>query len=193
MLSRYFSEVSPNYKSTAALLPSRVALKLPSDASKCERFTYDYRNRLIKIEHSENYDQPSPTWTLVANYYYDGLNRRVKKVLQSGTDVLYLYDGWQCIEEREYDNPNWEARRQYVYGGMYIDEPCIFDKDNNNDGDCTDDPGTGSLRFFYGQNANYNVVAVMESDGDINETYKYDPYGECTVTVAAQHSASGNP
>ena len=58
----------------------------------------------------------------MVEYYYDGMNRRVKKDLATGTDVLYLYDGWRCIEERELDGETWEARRQYVYGGQYIDE-----------------------------------------------------------------------
>ena len=37
-------------------------------------------------------------------YLYDGLNRRIKKDLDTGTDVVYLYDGWRRIEEREDDS-----------------------------------------------------------------------------------------
>ncbi|HET6456058.1 MAG TPA: RHS repeat-associated core domain-containing protein, partial [Armatimonadota bacterium] len=117
----------------------------------------------------------------VVRYFYDGLNRRVKKDLTSGTDVIYLYDGWRCIEEREDDGGAWEARRQYVYGGTYIDEPLIFDKDTDGDGDCTD--AGGSSRFFYCQQANFNVVALAESDGDVVEKIKYDPYGEYTFIL----------
>ena len=29
-------------------------------------------------------------------YLYDKLNRRVKEDLDSSTDVVYLYDGWQA-------------------------------------------------------------------------------------------------
>ena len=49
-----------------------------------------------------------------AQYSYDGLNRRVKKDLATGTDVLYIYDGWRCIEERDWDDP-WRVGTEDVY------------------------------------------------------------------------------
>ena len=72
-------------------------------------FTYDYRNRLIKVEHTTPYDHETPTWNTVVQYFYDGLNLRVKKDLNSGNDTIYSYDGWQCIEERELVSGEWEA------------------------------------------------------------------------------------
>ena len=38
------------------------------------KYYYDYRNRLIKVEELQ-----SSTWTTVAEYKYDALNRRVVK------------------------------------------------------------------------------------------------------------------
>lgn len=134
----------------------------------------------------------------MVSYYYDGKNRRVKKDLTSGTDVLYINHGWQELEEREWDtngegteDDKWEPRRQYVYGPTYVDEVLIFDKDTDSDGDCTD--GEGSSRYFYAQQANWNVVAVTDSSGDTAERIKYDPYGEAAVAVQAGHSSTGNP
>lgn len=134
----------------------------------------------------------------MVSYYYDGKNRRVKKDLASGTDVLYINHGWQELEEREWDtngegteDDKWEPRRQYVYGPTYVDEVLIFDKDTDSDGDCTD--GEGSSRYFYAQQANWNVVAVTDSSGDTAERIKYDPYGEATVSVQPGHSSTGNP
>ncbi len=125
-------------------------------------------------------------------------NRRVKKDLDTGTDVIYLYGGWQVLEEREWDtngegaeDDKWEPRRQYVYGATYIDEVLIFDKDTDDDGDCVD--GGGSSRRFYCQQANWNVIAVTDSSGDTDEKINYAPYGEATVTVQGGHSATGNP
>jgi len=69
----------------------------------------------------------------------------------------------------------------------------IFDKDTDGDGDCTDDPGTGSDRYFYCQQANYNVVALTDEAGAVVEKIKYDPYGEATVSVQQGQSATGNP
>ena len=109
-----------------------------TDTTKAERYTYDYRNRLIKVEHSDDYDEETPTWSTVVEYYYDGLNRRVKKDLPgAGVDVMFLYDGWRCVEEKELDGETWEARRQFVHGGLYIDEVLLFDKDTDDDSDCT--------------------------------------------------------
>jgi RHS repeat-associated protein len=105
--------------------------------------------------------------------------------------VVYLYDGWQVVEERELDGATWEARRQFVYGGVYIDEPLIFDKDTDADGDCVD--AGGSSRYFYAQQANFNVVAVTSGDGTVVEKMVYTPYGEAVVTVQGGQSASGNP
>jgi len=114
--------------------------------------------------------------------------------------VIYLYDGWQCIEEREDDGGTWEARRQYVYGGIYIDEPLIFDKDYDSDGDCTDfnyGGSRGAHRYYYAQQVNYNVTAMVVDDGDGSVTFiewaEYDPYGAATVTIADGQSATGNP
>jgi len=157
-------------------------------------FIYDYRNRLIEVKHTDDFSEPIPAWDTIARYFYDGLNRRIaKNILTKENSVLYLYNGWQVVEEREFDengegteDDTWEPRRQFIYGGRYIDEPLIFDKDTDSDGDCTDTGG--SDRFFYAQQANYNVVAVAKDDGDgaatVVETITYDPYGEATVTVA---------
>jgi len=52
-------------------------------------------------------------------------NRRAKECVDNDNQILYLYDGWQVVEEREWDENGeseeddaWEARRQYVYGGV---------------------------------------------------------------------------
>jgi len=63
----------------------------------------------------------------------------------------------------------------------------VFDKDTDGDGVCDD------ARYFYAQQANWNVVAVASSDGTTVEKVKYDPYGQATVTVQQGQSASGNP
>ena len=58
-----------------------------------------------------------------------------------------------------------------MYGGTYIDEVLVFDKDTDDDGDCTD--AGGSSRYFYAQQANWNVVAVTDSSGDTVELLRY--------------------
>ena len=158
---------------------------LPDGAGNAQKFVHDYRSRLIEIWETADYDPEDPEsgWGAnpVVRYSYDGLNRRVKKDLNSGTDTIYLYDGWQCIEEREMPSTTWVARRQYVYGGTYIDEPLIFDRYFTE--------YSMWLRFYYCQQANYNVVEMADFTGSSFDDVQYDPYGQPTVTG----SGSGNP
>ena len=144
-----------------------------SDGSKTWRFTYDYRNRLVKAEEID-YTLEAPAWENVATYLYDGLNRRVEKNLESGTDILYLYDGWRCIEKRNATSPG-TVLRQYVYGGQYIDEVVCK----------IEDPDAAAVKQYYMHDANFNVVALAEDDGDVIERCWYKPYGTTTFTDAA--------
>ena len=88
---------------------SDLAGNLTDDGENC-LFTYDCRKRIIEAKRKGDS-------SLKAKYEYDGLNRRVRKVLfdTNGTtelaDTWMTYDGWRCIEERE-DDTGWEARRQ---------------------------------------------------------------------------------
>jgi YD repeat-containing protein len=88
-------------------------------------YAYDALNRLVQVKRKSN-------GAVIAAYTYDGLGRRVRKVVSSGglagdipngaTD--YLYAGDECVEER---NPfggqgtTHTPLRQYVWG-RYIDE-----------------------------------------------------------------------
>ena len=151
-----------------------------NDATDGWRYTYDYRNRLIKIESTDDITDDPVDWEEdpVALYYYDGLNRRIKKDLTNGNDVVYLYDGWRCVEEREVDGGTWEMRRQYVYGGQYIDEPVLFDKD-------TDDDEEIDVSYWYLHDTNYNIVALADATGGTLERCWYEPYGPTTFTNAS--------
>ena len=137
------------------------------------RYTYDHRNRLVKVEDTTDIDpEPpaEPNWNVKATYVYDGLNRRVKKDLDSGTDILYIYDGWQCIEERNAASPS-TVLRQYVYGRQYIDEAVCK----------IEDPGGAPSKLFYLHDCNYNVVALTNTSGAVQERYNYEPYGGLTI------------
>jgi hypothetical protein len=67
-------------------VPAWLVLPVPrheeSDGSVTRRYTYDYRNRIIRVE-----AKSAGQYSTVATYEYDGLNRRVRKSLDSGPDV----------------------------------------------------------------------------------------------------------
>jgi hypothetical protein len=62
------------------ILPDRT-----NPTNKADRFSYDYRNRLIGVEHTDNYGDTTPTWSSVVTCCYDGLPvmGRAKPVLPS--------------------------------------------------------------------------------------------------------------
>ena len=137
--------------------------------------TYDFRNRLVKVETDDQ------TAKKVAEYFYDGLNRRIRKIAYDAnedevSDTRYLYDGWRCIEERD-ENDSQELRARYVYGQLYIDEPVRMYRDMNSDGDFADE---GDVNVYYIQDRLFNVVAITDTDGALVERTWYECYGKPT-------------
>ena len=55
----------------------------------------------------------------------------------------------------------------------------LRDSSGDLDGLCDDE------RLYYLADANMNVTALVEPDGDVAERYLYDPYGDVTVTDGA--------
>ena len=74
-----------------------------------------------------------------------------------------------------------EILRQHVWGTQYIDE--LVQTGVNQDPMDTNEPGGGRCeRFFYAcQDANYNVLGVVNATGMLTERYEYTPYGQRTV------------
>ena len=93
----------------------------------------------------------------------------------------YDYSGQSIVEER---NSSDKTLRQYVWGTQYTDELVQIG--------INDDPGDTEQNcetFYYAmQDANYNVLGIVNSSGDLKERYEYTPYGQRTV----YKSAGGN-
>jgi RHS repeat-associated protein len=160
---------------------------IPGDETHHHVCTYDAWNRLVKVQTDA---EPAVT---VAEYRYDGLHRRIAKLVPDGenwdrTDYYYTRS-WQVIEERlatnvataNKDNVATAPTYQYIWSLRYIDACILRDEntDPESDDDCTDDGG--SERIYYANGANMEVTAVLEADGDVTERYVYDPYGKVTI------------
>ena len=163
------AQYSPSYDAAGNLtdLPA-------SDGPPDHEFIYDFRNRLIEVQ--DQSQQP------IVRYYYDGLNRLVKKDLTAGdtNDRIFLYDGWRRVRDYKLVDTAWQPTREYIWGGTYIDELLAFSDDTDGDG-MFDDAG-GSERYLVCQQANYNVVAVVKaSTAAVVEKIEYDPYGAFTI------------
>jgi RHS repeat-associated protein len=110
---------------------------------------------------------------------YDGLGRRIVKAVQNsaGLDATYhyYYSGHSIVEVR---NGSDATLKQYVWGRTYIDE--LVQTSIN------DDPADGTeqdceTQYFAMQDANYNVLGIVDASGNLKERYEYTPYGERTV------------
>jgi RHS repeat-associated protein len=133
----------------------------PDDLDEGYRAVYDAWNRLVKLETDEE------TPVLVAAYNYDGLNRRIRKTTSDGSRDYYYSDSWQVIEagvETE------DIDEQYVWGIRYIDDLVLRDRSTGT--------GLGDERLYALQDANWSVVALSDTSGEIVERFAYEPYGK---------------
>jgi len=142
--------------------------------------TYDAWNRLVKVQD----DQGTPV--TVAEYRYDGLNRRIRKYTEPvdsnwTVQEFYYNASWQAIEVRKdiksrASEPEVATtlNKQYIWSNRYIDAPVLRDRDTDDDGDLDE-------RLYYTTDANMNVTALVNTSGTVQERYTYDPYGKVTI------------
>ena len=128
----------------------------PKDLTKGYTATWDAWNRLVKLTNDADGDKT------VAEFEYDGNNRRITKTVGSTVRHFYYSDQWQVLEER-IDSAT-TADRQFVWGLRYVDDLVLRDK--------------GSERLYALQDANFNVVALTNDTGTIKQRFAYQPYGE---------------
>jgi len=151
-----------------------TAIPKPADPTSSFDATYDAWNRLVKLEEGED---------TVSEYAYDATKRRVvQKTYDSGeldeTRHFYYTSRWQTIEERLESSGTISANadRQFVWGLRYIDELVLRDRD-------TDANGSLDERLFALQDANWNVTALADTSGDVQERYAYSAYGTPRVLM----------
>ena len=175
------------------------------------RFTarYDAWNRLRFVCRDDGSEEGEGQWdagdTTVAEYRYDGLGRRITKLVLDPSDgkwdrTDYFYnDRWQVLEERVAPNLTGAQKEttlgsphvQYVWDIRYLDSPICRLRDANDDwdadGDGEKDPGSDGLEetLYYLTDANHNVTALVEPNGNVVERYLYDAYGRVHVLNGA--------
>jgi len=127
--------------------------------------------------------------SVVATLAYDGLGRRIAKAVTNCGDwdgtYHYYYDGQRMIETR---NGSDQVLTQYVWGLTYVDE--LIQIAHNQDPENADEGITENVceRFFCVlQDANYNVLGVVNPSGGLVERYEYTPYGRRTVYTHGWH------
>ena len=183
---------------------ARVAHDKAGNMTKVPRFddsavialSYDAWNRLVAVTRAWEGGGENKTGSTIATMAYDGTGRRTSKTIDHSGDwnhtYHYYYDGQapagqaKMIETR---NGNDQVIKQHVWGMSYVDE-IIQIGINENPG--VDDDGEmegmqdNCETFYYAcQDANYNVIGLVDSTGDLVERYEYTPYGQRTVFQSA--------
>ena len=130
------------------------------------KYYYDYENRLVKVTKSSG---PEVT---VAEYCYDALGRRIRKIdsIASQTVMYYYNNNWQVVTEADSAG---DTARLFVYGN-FIDEPVLM----------VDETGASAQRYYYVQDHLYSTAALVNNAGTVVERYEYDVYGKCQVLDA---------
>ena len=148
----------------------------PANPTVAYTCTYDAWNRLVQVV-------DAPSGDTVAQYAYDGAKRRTIKLtyaagVLSETRHFFYTDPtrWQVVEERT--GTSTTAERQFVLGLRYIDDLVLRDRD-------TSGSGTLNERLYGLQDPNWNMVAIVDSTGVVQERYSYDAYGTVTFLTPA--------
>ena len=130
-------------------------------------YAWDAFSRLVQVTRKSDS-------LVVATYTYDALGRRIRKVVTNGgipgdsslngtTD--FIYQGVQCVEERDSGN---NAVRQYVWG-QYVDE-LIQQRDV-----------VADEYYYLLSDLLYRSVALTDNSKEIVEAYDTDAYGNTLI------------
>lgn len=155
----------------------------PGEETTGIHYVYDAWNRLVAVyeDDDDGVYEPGAGDDLVAQYEYDGVNRRIEKVVTGSSHSHYYYNlSWQMLEEDFVDAQGATvARNQYVWSPRYVDSPVVRFHDANADGDLED---AGDATRYYTSDANHNVTAAIDAaSGAVSARYVYTPYGTATA------------
>jgi RHS repeat-associated protein len=129
-----------------------------------QTYAYDAWNRLVQVK--------SAGGAVIASYAYDALGRRIAENEGTAKDLYYSSD-WQVLEEQV----GGLTQAQYVWSPVYVD--ALVERDQ------------GGQRVYVQQDANWDVTAVVDTTGTVQERYAYDPYGKPSV-LAPDFSPRGS-
>ncbi|GIX17126.1 MAG: hypothetical protein KatS3mg119_1312 [Rhodothalassiaceae bacterium] len=107
---------------------------------------------------------------------YDALGR-LERLIESGQDTRFLYDGAQVIAEL--DAASGAVKRRYVPGPGTNEVVAWYEGS-----------GVGERRFIH-QDERGSVVAVANGAGAAIATFRYGPWGESTDTAFSRFGYTG--
>ena len=114
---------------------------------------YDAWNRMVEVRDSSD--------NLIARYDYNGVNQRIQKAVGSSVTKSFFNEQWQELESTTVSELT-----SYIWGLRYIDDLVL--RENGED------------RLYALADPNWNVVAILDGSGIIEERLKYDAFGKVT-------------
>ena len=169
-----------------------IAGPRPGAETTALHYVYDAWNRMVKVTAASD--------ETVAEYQYDGLNRRVVKLLWNASSETwtrtdsYYNEEWQVLEERvavalptvDKGEVATDASVQYLWDPRYIDSPVLRWRNANT--------GNADLEevLYYTTDANMNVTGLVDTSGAVVERYLYAPYGTATILEPDGSPRTGN-
>lgn len=127
----------------------------PGSWSKAYIYKWDAWNRLVEIKQGG---------TIVANYCYDALTRRVTKTISSTVRAFYFDRQWRSIEEREAST----VKVQHLWSPL--DRWTLIRRQRNASGSTLNET-LFCLRDYL------DPVALVDSSGVVQERYNYEAFG----------------
>ena len=177
--------VAPAYDAAG----NTTTIPQPCDPTTSYTVAYDAWNRMVQLVDTGASD-------IVQQNAYDARQfRTVRLDYTSGTlsetRHFYYTSQWQSVEERLGSSPDGgNAERQYAWGRRYVDDCVLCDRDTNED-------GTLDERLYGLQDANWNMVVLVDTSATAQERYLYSPFGrplffDGSMATAQTNSAFDN-
>ncbi|MCX6854903.1 MAG: RHS repeat-associated core domain-containing protein [Verrucomicrobia bacterium] len=107
---------------------------------------------------------------LVGTYQYDGLYRRITRVVGGVTLHSYYNDEWRPLEERK--NSETTPTMSYLWGARHRDDLARLDRAVS---------GTALNETRYILMDYFNASAISDGAGDVKERYAYSTFGVRTI------------
>lgn len=129
--------------------------------------TWDAWNRITAVR--------KPDGTIVADYRYDALYRRITRQLPDAPKRFYFYnENWRPVEERRQGVADPVA--QWWWGDRHRDDLARRDRDTSESG--TMDEKLWCLMDYF------DPIAIVDSSGVVQERYSYSAFGVSRVAAA---------
>jgi len=152
---------------------NQIARTVPGAADKSWTQSWDYENRLTKVEKIKGAERKTVT------FRYDPFGRRIEKKVETVIDGVmkavthaYVYDQEDIAIEITTDGTTTTTTR--YYHGPGIDEPLAMER--------------GGSYYYYHADGLGSVTAITDQNRNVVQSYEYDSFGRPTPSTNFRNS-----